>query len=400
MSCGRRRARHAVVSAVACCSIVLAAPAAASPLERALDYLSARQDPSTGAIGPEPGQAADTAWSAMAVAGAGEAPGAWARSGTVTLASAVTSLPTDAVGDLLRVAVARRAAGTVDDALAQRVAAQQSADGSFGGAAGTTAWGLLALRAVGRAPDDPAVGAAVRALVALRAPDGGWTSSPGVAHSDAVATASGIQALRAARVPVTDPVLVGARARLLALRDPTGGFARSAVPTAWAVMAIRSLGERPGRGAWARGGSPLAALEGMQDADGGVRPTPGRRPSVFATAVTALALSRGLLPVAPGASPTPDRAPRVVRRTPATGDAVRGVLSVRYVDERGGTGVDPSRTRITVNGTDITGRARVTPFTLQVRDSALPIGNLAVSVTVRDRAGHATTSGWSVTRTG
>lgn len=373
--------------------------ATASPLEKALDYLSARQDPSTGAIGAEPGRAADTAWASMAVAGAGEAPGAWARGGA-TLASATTALPADALGDLLRVAVARRAAGAVDEALAQKVAAQQSADGAFGGTATGTAWGLLALRAVGRAPDDPAVGAAVRALGSLRAPDGGWASTPGAAQSDAVATASGIQALRAARVAVSDPVLAGARARLLALRDPTGGFARSAVPTAWAVLAIRSLGERPGRGAWARGGSPVAVLEGLQEADGGVRPTPASRPSVFATAVTALALSRGVLPVAPGGTPTPYRAPRVVRRTPATGDAVRGVLSVRYVDERGGTGVDPSRTRITVNGADVTRRARVTPFTLQVRESVLPIGNLAVSVTVRDRAGHATTSQWAVTRPG
>lgn len=389
------------VLSVACVAVGLAGitPAVASPLERALDYLSARQDPTTGAIGPDPGRAADTAWAAMAVAGAGEAPAAWARGGA-TLATSVASLPADALGDLLRVAVARRAAGAVDDALAQRVAAQQSADGSFGGAAGATAWGVLALRAVGRAPDDPAVGAAVRALGALRAPDGGWASAAGAGQSDAVATASGIQALRAARVPVTDPVLAGARARLLALRDPSGGFARSAVPTAWAVLAIRSMGERPARGAWAKGGSPIAALESLQDPDGGVRPTPGSRPSLFATAVTALALSRGVLPVAPGASATPDRAPRVVRRTPATGDAVRGVLSVRYVDERGGTGVDASRTRITVNGIDMTTRARVTPFTLQVRDTALPMGNLAVSVTVRDRAGHATTSRWSVTRTG
>jgi hypothetical protein len=378
---------------------LIAGPAAASPLEKALDYLSARQDPPTGAIGPEPGRAADTAWAAMAVAGAGEAPGAWARGGG-TLAAATAGLPVDATGDLLRVAVARRAAGVVDDALAARVVAQQSADGSFGGSASATAWGILALRAVGRAPDDVAVGAAVRALGALRAPDGGWSSAPGGAQSDAVATASGIQALRAARVPVADPVLAGARTRLLALRDSTGGFSRSAVPTAWAVLAIRSLGERPARGVWAKGGSPIAVLEGLQEPDGGVRPTPAGRPSVFATAVTALALSRGVLPVAPGTAATPDRAPRVVRRTPAGGDVVRGVLSVRYVDERGGTGIDPSRTRISVNGVDLTRRARVTPFTLQVRQAALPTGNLAVSVTVRDRAGHSSISQWTVSSPG
>ena len=79
---------------------------------------------------------------------------------------------------------------------------------------------------------------------------------------------------------------------------------------------------------------------------------------------------------------------------------VRGVLSVRYVDERGGTGIDPARTTVSVNGTDITRQARITPFTLQVRAGVLPVGTLAMSVLVRDRAGHATRSEWSVVGNG
>ncbi|MBU6363041.1 MAG: terpene cyclase/mutase family protein [Acidobacteria bacterium] len=396
------RPRVALAMALGACAFVagtLAAGASASPLERALDYLSARQDPATGAVGPEAGRAADTAWTAMAVAGAGEAPAGWVQ-GTATLASAVGALPMDATGDLLRLAVARRAAGLVDADLAARVGAQQSADGSFPGGPIATSWGILALRATGRAPGDAALTAAVGALAAQRAADGGWSTTSGAPASDAVATATAIQALRAARMPVTDPVLQGARARLLALRDPDGGFARSPVPTAWAIMAIRSLGERPGRGPWARGGSPITVLQGFQQDDGGIRATPSSGASVFSTAVAALAWSRGLLPVAPGTARTPDRAPRVVRRTPATGDVVRGVLSVRYVDERGGTGIDPLRTTVSVNGADITRSARITPFTLQLRQSALPVGSLAVSVMVRDRAGHGTRSEWTVVGTG
>ena len=392
------RSRPAVVCAAVLGMLatgVVIGSADAAPLGRALDYLSARQDPLTGAVGPEAGRAADTAWTAMAVAAAGEAPGGWVH-GAATLAGALGVQPADATGDLLRLAVARRAAGSVDEGLGSRVAAQQSADGSFAGGAVTTAWGILALRAVGRPPDDVAVGAAVRALGALRCPDGGWASVSGAGASDAVATATGIQALRAARIPVADAVVAGARTRLLALRDPTGGFARSAIPTAWAIVAIRSLGERPGRGVWAHGGSPLAVLDSLQAADGGVRPTPASRPSVFATAVAALAWSGRVLPVDPGRQATPDRTPRVVRRTPASGDVVRGVFSVRYVDERGGTGVDPARTTIRVNGRDVTRHARITPFTLQVRPSALPPGPLAISVRVRDRAGHAAVAEWSV----
>ncbi len=381
--------------------LVMGVPASASPLERALDYLSARQDPATGAVGPEAGRVADTSWTAIAAAAAREQPSAWARgAGAPSLAAAVGALPADGAGDILRLAVARRAAGLVDPELAGRVAAQQSADGAFAGGAVPTAWGIMALRAVGRAPGDPAVRAGVAALGRLRLADGGWAVAQDAAASDAVGTATGIQAMRSARVPVADPVLQGARARLLALRDPSGGFARSAVPTAWGIVAIRSLGERPGRGAWARGGSPVAFLQRLQDPDGGVRVAQRGRASVFSTALAALAFSPGLLPVSPGRAATPDRAPRVVRRTPSAGDLVRGVLSVRYVDERGGTGVNPRRTTITANGVDITRRARVTPFTLQVRPQFLPAGTVAIVVRVRDRAGHATTSQWSVVRSG
>jgi len=378
--------------------LATASPLAASPMERALDYLSARQDASTGAVGPAAGREADTAWTAMAVAGGGEAPANWTRTGGASLSGAVAALPADAAGDLLRLALARRAAGAVDADIASRVAAQQSADGGFSGTPMATAWGVMALRAVGRAPADPAVVAAVGALVRQRRGDGGWAAAAGA--SDVVGTATGIQALRAARIPVSDPVLQQARARLLALRARDGSFGRAAVPTAWAIMAIRSLGENPGRGAWARGGSPRAFLLRLQDPDGGVRVAAGARSSVFSTAIAALAWSRGLLPVAPGTRRTPDRAPRVVRRTPASGDVVRGVLSVRYVDERGGTGVDPARTTVWANGANITARARITPFTLQVRPGALPRGAVSMEVRVRDRAGHVTTSRWPVTVTG
>ena len=113
-----------------------------------------------------------------------------------------------------------------------------------------------------------------------------------------------------------------------------------------------------------------------------------------------MALSGRALPVAPGRIIAPARAPRIVRRAPANGDVVRGVLSLQYVDEPGGTGIDPAQTRITVNGTDYTTRARITPYTLQIRASALPRGTLTLHARVRDRAGHATTANWSVVGAG
>ena len=87
--------------------------------------------------------------------------------------------------------------------------------------------------------------------------------------------------------------------------------------------------------------------------------------------VAAMALGGRALPVTPGRIIAPGRAPRIVRRAPADGDVVRGVLSVQYADESGGTGIDPAQTSITVNGVDYTKRARITPYTLQIRASAL-----------------------------
>ena len=40
------------------------------------------------------------------------------------------------------------------------------------------------------------------------------------------------------------------------------------------------------------------------------------------------------------------------------------------------------------------------PYTLQIRSSLLPIGTLAVRARIRDRAGHTTTTDWSVVGAG
>ena len=374
------------------------ASASASPLGRALDYLSARQDPLTGMIGPAgAGQAADTAWVAMAAAAAGEQPVDWHGAG-LTLNDAVGELPADTIGDLLRLALARKASGSRDPDMADAVMAQRSADGGFG-TAQLTSWGILAYIAAAAPPADVRVTTAVAVLRGMQLPDGGWGAT-GATQSDAVSTATAIQALRAAGVPVADPALVAARGRLLALRDRGGTFGRAAVPTAWAALAIRALGERPDRGAWPREGNALTALVDLQQPDGGVRVSSRQPASVFSTAVAAMALGGRALPVAPGRIIAPGRAPRIVRRAPADGDVVRGVLSVQYADEAGGTGIDPAQTSITVNGVDYTKRARITPYTLQIRASALPMGTLAVHARVRDRAGHTTTANWSVVGAG
>jgi hypothetical protein len=377
---------------------IIVPTASASPLGKALDYLSARQDPLTGVIGPSGAtQAADTAWVAMAVAAAGEQAVDWHGAG-LTLNDAVSELPSDSIGNLLRLALARRAAGSRDPDMADTLMAQRTADGGFGNSQ-LTAWGVLAFLAAAAPPADVRVTTAVAVLRGMQLPDGGWGMS-GATQSDAVSTATAIQALRATGVAPADPALAAARNRLRALRDQGGTFARAAVPTAWAALAIRALGERPDRGAWPLGGNALTALAGLQQPDGGVRVSSRRPASIFATAVAAMAFAGRPLPVAPGRIIASSRAPRIVRRTPADGDVVRGVLSVQYADERGGTGIDPAATAISINGVDFTRRARITPYTMQIRASALPRGTLTVRARVRDRAGHTTTATWSVVGAG
>lgn len=387
--------RRAVVPIALLAAALTSGVASASPMEKALDYLNARQDPLTGMMGPlGDGQAADTAWVALAVAAANEQAVDWHGAG-LTLNDAVGSLAGSTIGDLLRLSLARKAAGSRDPDMADSVTAQRSADGTFPGGAPITAWGVLAYMAAAAPAGDARVVSAVANLRALQLPDGGWGIA-GAAQSDAATTSTAIQALRATGVPRTDPALAAARARLLALRDRTGTFGRAAVPTAWAVMGIRALGERPDRGAWAVGGNPVSALIDLQQPDGGVRASARQAPSLFSTATAVLAWAGRPLPVAPGRLIASGRAPRIVARTPADGDTVRGVLSIRYVDESGGTGIDPAATSITVNGVDLTRRARITPYTLQIRSSLLPLGTLAIRARVRDRAGHSTTADWSV----
>ena len=69
----------------------LPAPALAGPLARALDHLASRQDPVAGGFAEGSGtEPAYSAWAALAVTGAGEAPERW-RSGAASLRDAVAA---------------------------------------------------------------------------------------------------------------------------------------------------------------------------------------------------------------------------------------------------------------------------------------------------------------------
>lgn len=385
------------------------APAAIAGSAAAVDHLSGVRNPATGA----PSVAGDTpvrvraiaAWAAIAVAAAGEDPAAW-RSGGRTLAGAIGRRPGTGVVPVARWILAAHASRrlTARDGAAARAAfaAATRPDGGIGAGDLDTAWALLALAVTG----GDAAPRAVPALAALRArqrPDGGWASGRDPV-SDTAATAAAVQALTAWDEPRTGPALSRARAWLLAARRPDGGFAglasgrSTAIGTAWAALAVWAMGESPRARPWARGGrSPLRLIQDRQRADGGVADTPGARSSTFATALAVLALRGRPLPVAPGAAGTvARRTPVVVLRRPAPGDAPGPLVVVRYRDDTGGTGVDPTAVRLLVGGRDLTRLARISPFALQLDADRLPALPAVLELRLADRAGNRRTERWAL----
>jgi hypothetical protein len=91
-----------------------------------------------------------------------------------------------------------------------------------------------------------------------------------------------------------------------------------------------------------------------------------------------------------------DRAPQITDLTPANGDRVgargRTSISAQLGDE--GTGIDRDSVRMRLNGRDVTGDVRVSENEAIYRADLDP-GRYTAELTVRDRAGNATTKTWS-----
>lgn len=389
--------------------------AAAGPLARSLDYLSARQDRREGGFAARAGtDHAYTAWAVLAVAAAGEDTALWQR-GRASLREALRRpLDDPTLSDVQRAAVAAAAAGIDPRAvggrnLVREVLRAQRSDGTIGPDSSTTAWGVLALSAGGLGPGSQAVRNARVALEKVQRPDGGWSLTAEDPRSGLNTTAVAIQALVAAgHDPVTSARLRRARLFLLSAQNSDGGFppvARApstALTTAWVAVAIRAFGDRSSRAPWDQAGGPLAYLERLQLPDGGLRnASESPAPSVWATSQAALAFSGKYLPYSRRVErPVPLRAPRVVSRRPASGGRLKGALIVRYRDDAGGTGVDPRAVRLRVDGRDLTARASVTPFQLKLPRAFVRPGPNTIRLALVDRAGNGRSVRWRVVATG
>ena len=441
---GQRRAGRAVLlAAIAAALAVLSAAVAAAggsdprpgTVTRGLDYLHARQG-ATGGFGSPEG----TAWAVLGATASGERVGnsAWTVGGKDPFAylqatnhdqAAAAESVANPVVYYARMVMAYVAAGQRErvfvagtprvDLLARLYGYQDLAEdsptrGSFSPSSSsrqfqavvTTAWAMLAMRAVG---DDGGqrYELAARWLAGQQADGGGFASEHGE-DPDVVTTALVTQALaRAPEGSVPDGVLAAARSYLAAAQNADAGFpARpggrtSSEATAAAVQAILALGEAPTDETWKKGeATPLTALARLQRATGAYRLTSRSDARPLVTTSWALCALRQRsfadFPRQLGTAVSAFRARPVVRRLePADGARYTTtrivLLSATYTDlAPKGTGIKPSACRVTVDGVDRTRQADVGRTRLTLRLENLVNGGHTWKVDIADRAGNHT----------
>ncbi len=285
---------------------VSAEPAAVWAALDALDWLQDKQSRRTGGYG-NMGASAETM---IAIGANGTAARDWRIDrGLADLERYARSHQTRfARGDVAsagKLAVALTAAGACWNGRALLPMDYYDADaGAFSSDSGFNAWGILGTAALGEPVPEDAV-AALRQSAIAAAP-GGWEWQAGFG-ADSNTTALALQALVAAGEPVTATAVLSGLAYLRAAQQPDGGFAYDASgtsgsdanSTAYAIMALRAVGEDPTGAEWSVGGvSPVDFLLGLRQPDGGFAWQPGMESNAFATQQAIPALLARSLPVA------------------------------------------------------------------------------------------------------
>jgi energy-coupling factor transport system substrate-specific component len=307
-----------VAMLLAVLALALVAPAAArasaatqaASVGRALLWLEGQQRPSGGFAadaGREPG-AEMTGWAMLAMAAAGRNPLDVTKGGNspVDFLRSHLDEAKDA-GDVARTILALEASGVdphdfAGENLVARLLSERRQNGSYQGWPATSAYAVLALRAVG---DDGATGPTVAWLRKVQGKDGGWGNRPGDA-STAEITGGVLQVLT--------PGSQASDRALAYLRDgkrANGGFASrsdlaaDSQATAWACEGLLASGKDPA--SFGPGKSSLAYLLDLQAPDGHFLKAPGQDVSpVWVTSDVLVPLAGGHLPVsAPPRQPRP-----------------------------------------------------------------------------------------------
>jgi Squalene-hopene cyclase C-terminal domain/Prenyltransferase and squalene oxidase repeat len=304
------RGAGALPPALAIAALLALAPAAlgASPAQ----WLRAAQngDGGWGERPHAPTSTLYTGWAALGLAGYGVSPLDQLRGGRTPIDVLAAAAPRfHDIGDLERTMLVLGAAGVSPHRFGGRdlVAAllgRRRANGSFGGQVTETAFGVLALRAVGYGPRAPAIRRAARWLASQQDPDGGWNFYARGGASTPDDTGAVLQALAAAGRRGARPERRGA-AWLAARQGRDGGFAAfggagsNAQSTAYAVQGLRAAGRDPARLHRRGARSPLAYLRSLTTRAGWVRysRSSGQTP-VWVTGQAALALRGRAFPLA------------------------------------------------------------------------------------------------------
>ena len=290
---------------------LLAIPATAAnrAAQRSVDYLSSAQTSDGGfanARGGTSSNALASGWAVIGLAAAGRHPADVAKGGTsaADYARATAGRVTD-TGDQERTVLALRASGLPTGTLAAKIAGKQRANGSWEALVNRTAFGVLALRAAGRSPRNPAVRRAVAYLLREQNRNGGWSTTGRGGPSTIDDTSAVLQALVSAGRRTSSATRRGV-SWLVRRQNQDGGFPLSpgtpsnAQSTAWAVQAFAAV--RRDANTVRRGGSRSAAayLRSLQAADGSIRYSrSSAQTPTWVTGQAVAALAERPLPVAP-----------------------------------------------------------------------------------------------------
>jgi energy-coupling factor transport system substrate-specific component len=300
----------ALLVAVFALGALLTVPAQASDVSRGVDWLQAQQRPSGGfaaAADREPG-AEITCWAMLGLAATGRNPLDVTQGGNSPVDFLRTHIDeVHDAGDVARTILALEAAGVdprdfAGQDLVERLLSERRENGSYQGWPGSSAYAVLALRAVGA---NVAAAPTVEWLRKVQSKEGGWGNLP---QSESTAEITG------AVLQVLAPSSEAAKRALDYLRRekrPNGGFspgknlAANAQATSWVAEGLLAAGKDPT--GFGDGKSSLAYIRGLQAEDGHFLQAPGQDVSpVWVTAYALIPLSAKHLPLdAPPREPKP-----------------------------------------------------------------------------------------------
>jgi len=267
----------------------------------------------------------------------------------------------------------------------------------------TTAWAILAMRALGVDEKDR-FALAEQWLATQQLADGGFPAQAGD-PSNCEDTAVAIQALVLSADGALDPALIpAARQYLRASQRPDGGFpykpgtGTDAWATAAAIQAILAMGEKPDSADWMVGANtPEFALGSLQLQNGAYLKKRGDATGPLPTTSWALAALRDKpFTTFPETRPPALKAfvfrPQMKSVSPKDGTRYTNTHSVliraTYTDGAKGTGVDPEACRVYVDDLNKTKPADIGRYGLHLQLKNLSDGLHTYRLEIVDHAGN------------